>query len=186
MKIYTKTGDQGITSLYGGTRISKDHIRIEAYGTIDELNSWLGLIRDEILSKIDQEAILMIQKDLFFVGAELALDPEKKILSNGKHRLKKRIEKSRIEFLEKKIDLYEENLPSLTHFILPGGHQTTSKIHIARTVCRKAERIAVALSKIDEVRPELIQYLNRLSDYLFTLARKIGKDNQYHETLWLP
>ncbi len=186
MKIYTKTGDQGTTSLYGGTRVSKDHIRIDAYGTLDELNSWLGLIRDTIPLQEDQETILAIQQDLFYIGSELALDPNKKVLTNGKNRLKTSIEISRINFLEKKIDQYEETLPSLTHFILPGGYPTTSQIHIARTICRKAERITVALSKIEEVRLEIIQYLNRLSDYLFTLARKIGNDNQYNETLWLP
>lgn len=186
MKIYTKTGDQGTTSLYGGTRVSKDHIRIDAYGTLDELNAWLGLIRDNITLNKNQEVLLSIQKDLFFIGAELALDPNKKQLANGKNRLKAVIENTHIEFLEKKIDEYEKTLPPLTHFILPGGHATTSQIHIARTICRKAERITVALSKIEEVRPELIQYLNRLSDYLFVLARKIGNDNQYQESLWLP
>ncbi len=186
MKIYTKTGDQGTTSLYGGTRVSKDHIRIDAYGTIDELNSWLGLVRDEISVKEDQETLLTIQKDLFYTGSELALDPEKKVLANGQNRLKKVLESTQIDFLEEKIDLYEQRLSPLTHFILPGGHQVTSLIHIARTVCRKAERITVALSNREEVRPELIQYLNRLSDYLFVLARKVGNDNQYHETLWLP
>ncbi len=186
MKIYTKTGDKGTTSLYGGTRVSKDYIRIDAYGTIDELNSWLGLVRDEISAKEDQETLLIIQKDLFYVGSELALDPKKKVLANGENRLKKMIESTQIDFLEEKIDSYEENVSPLTHFILPGGYKVTSQIHIARTVCRKAERITVALSKREEVRSELIQYLNRLSDYLFVFARKIGNDNQYHETLWLP
>ncbi len=186
MKIYTKTGDKGTTALYGGTRVSKDHIRIDAYGTVDELNSWIGLIRDEIQLSTDQNTLLKIQKDLFYIGAELALDPDKKVLANGQNRLKKIIEISQIQFLEEQIDLYEKNLTPLTHFILPGGHKTTSQIHIARTICRKVERIVVALSNLEEVRPELIQYLNRLSDYLFTLARKIGNDNQYKETLWLP
>lgn len=186
MKIYTKTGDQGTTALYGGTRVPKDSIRIEAYGTIDELNSWIGLIRDEVDLPEDQETLLIIQKDLFYIGAELALDPQKKILANGQNRLKKVIELPQIQFLEEQIDSYEKNLPPLTHFILPGGHKIVSHIHIVRTICRKAERIVVALSHVEEVRLELIQYLNRLSDYLFTFARKIGNDNQYNETLWLP
>ncbi|MFV0238154.1 MAG: cob(I)yrinic acid a,c-diamide adenosyltransferase [Flavobacteriales bacterium] len=186
MKIYTKTGDQGTTALYGGTRVSKSHMRIDVYGTIDELNSWIGLIRHEVSMSVDQEILLKIQKDLFYIGAELALDPAKKILSNGKNRLKTIINTSQIQFLEKQIDSYDNNLPPLAHFILPGGHKTTSQIHIARTICRKAERITVALSQIEEVRLELIQYLNRLSDYLFTLARKIGHDNHYDETFWLP
>ncbi len=186
MKIYTKTGDKGSTALYGGTRVSKDHIRIDAYGTVDELNSWLGLIRDEITLNEDKKTILEIQKNLFHLGAELALDPSKKTLANGQNRLKTVIESIEIEFLEHKIDSYQDNLKPLMHFILPGGHKTTSKIHIARTICRKAERITVALSNNEEVRTEVIQYLNRLSDYLFILARKIGHDNNYEETLWLP
>ena len=146
MKIYTKTGDKGTTALIGGTRVKKHHVRIECYGTVDELNSWIGLIRDQKIDKRSKETLTEVQKNLFVVGAILATDPEKAILKNGKKRLNiPEIEPSDIELLEKEIDVMDEALPQMTHFILPGGHTTVSYCHIARTVCRRAERMSTLL-----------------------------------------
>ncbi len=187
MKIYTKTGDNGTTALFGGTRVPKHHIRIESYGTIDELNSWLGLIRDQQISENSKKELMEIQDKLFTVGAILAMDPEKALLKNGKERLNiPKINALDIEFLEKAIDIMDAALPQMTHFILPGGHTTVSYCHIARTVCRRAERIAVLLHQnapFDEV---VLSYMNRLSDYLFVLARKLSKDIQAEEIKWIP
>jgi cob(I)alamin adenosyltransferase len=172
VKIYTKTGDKATTALFGGTRVPKHHIRIESYGSIDELNSWLGLIRDQELDSHDGDILLQIQKNLFTVGAILATDPEKAILKSGKDRLNiPRIEPSDISVLELEIDQMNETLPTMTHFILPGGHPTVSYCHIARTVCRRAERMASLLNGEEPLEAELLSYINRLSEYLFVLAR---------------
>lgn len=187
MKIYTKTGDKGTTSLFGGTRVAKHHIRIDAYGTIDELNSWLGLIRDQEIDTHSQEILTIIQANLFTIGAVLATDPKKEVLKNGKKRLNiSEINQTDIDLLEKEIDIMNEFLPKMTHFILPGGHQTVSYCHIARTVCRRAERLAVHLYTETPFENNVIAYINRLSDYLFVLARKLSKDLKAKEINWIP
>jgi cob(I)alamin adenosyltransferase len=187
MKIYTKTGDKGTTALFGGTRVPKHHIRIDSYGTVDELNSHLGLIRDQDIDVHSKTILQGIQDKLFTVGAVLATDPEKAILKNGKERLNiPKISEADIELLEKEMDAMNLELPEMTHFVLPGGHQTVSFCHIARCVCRRAERLASALNEIEPFQPETLIYLNRLSDYLFVLARKLSKDLQAEEVQWIP
>ncbi|MCM4151338.1 cob(I)yrinic acid a,c-diamide adenosyltransferase [Arenibacter sp. N53] len=187
MKIYTKTGDDGTTGLFGGTRVPKHHIRIESYGTLDELNSWIGLIRDQDLADSSKKILIKIQEKLFTIGALLAIDPKKENLKNGKDRLN--IPKIGIEdlnLLEKEIDKMEMNLPPMTHFILPGGHTTVSYCHIARTICRRSERLVSQLNDFEAVDPTLLSYINRLSDFLFVLARKLSHDIQAEEIKWIP
>ncbi len=187
MKVYTKTGDNGTTALFGGTRVSKDHIRIESYGTVDELNSYIGLIRDQDMNIHYKEILIEIQDRLFTVGAILATPPEKEVMKNGELRLKKLgIIETDIELLETEIDTMEDSLPPMTHFVLPGGHTTVSYCHIARCVCRRAERLAVHLSHDEPVTEMAIKYLNRLSDYLFVLARKLSSDLNADEVKWIP
>jgi cob(I)alamin adenosyltransferase len=179
-KIYTKSGDQGETSLFGGKRLPKDHLRIEAYGTIDELNACLGLVRDGVPKKNLplRDFLKHTQDTLFTIGSNLAMDPEKP------SPYIQMIEKSEIEALETQIDAMEATLPALKNFILPGGHATVSFCHLARTVCRRAERNAVALQHTEVVSPLIIEYLNRLSDYLFVLSRQLGKDLKVEEIVW--
>lgn len=187
MKIYTKTGDKGTTALFGGTRVPKSHIRIDAYGTVDELNSHLGLVKDTCQNAEVTKFMNHIQDRLFTVGAILATDPEKARMKNGKDRLDiPRISQENISALEVKIDAMNENLPPMTHFVLPGGHPTVSYCHIARCVCRRAERLAAALYNLEKFDQEVLQYLNRLSDYLFVLARKLSKDLNAEEVKWIP
>ena len=187
MKVYTKTGDNGTTALFGGTRVSKHHIRIESYGTVDELNSHIGLVRDQEINVHYKDVLIEIQDRLFTVGAILATPPEKETLKNGEKRLKNLgILESDIEFLEKEIDQMEEQLPQMTHFVLPGGHTTVSYCHIARCVCRRAERLSVHLNDIEPTDELVIKYLNRLSDYLFVLARKLSFDLKADEVQWIP
>lgn len=185
MKIYTKTGDEGNTSLFGGTRVKKHNLRINAYGTVDELNSHLGLIRDHITEKSLFDNLVRIQSKLFTLGAMLATPPDKEKLKNGKDRLKiEKIHAAEIEFLEKEMDRMNEDLEAMTHFILPGGHPVVSYCHISRCVCRRAERITVELADIESVDHHILVYLNRLSDYLFVLARKLTKDYKVDEIPW--
>lgn len=187
MKVYTKTGDTGTTALFGGTRVPKHHIRIESYGTVDELNSHIGLIRDQDINVLYKEVLVELQDRLFTVGAILATPPEKETLKNGQPRLQNLgIIESDIEFLENEIDSMEEALPPMTHFVLPGGHPTVSYCHIARCVCRRAERLAVHLNDIEPTDEFVIKYLNRLSDYLFVLARKLSHDLNADEVQWIP
>jgi cob(I)alamin adenosyltransferase len=187
MKVYTKTGDTGTTALFGGTRVPKDHARIESYGTVDELNSYIGLIRDQEINQHYKDILIEIQDRLFTVGAILATPPEKEVLKNGQKRLQNLgIIESDIELLEKEIDSMEDSLPQMTHFVLPGGHTTVSYCHIARCVCRRAERLAVHLSHNEPLASITIKYLNRLSDYLFVLARKLSKDLNADEVQWIP
>lgn len=187
MKIYTRTGDKGTTALFGGTRVPKYHIRIESYGTVDELNSHLGLIRDQNIDQHYKEILMHIQDRLFTVGAILATDPEKAILKSGKERLNiPKISDADINRLEHEMDRMNESLPEMTHFVLPGGHPTVSFCHIARCVCRRAERLASALNEMEPFQPETLIYLNRLSDYLFVLARKLSHDLQAEEIKWIP
>lgn len=178
MKIYTKTGDQGQTSLYGGKRVQKHDVKIDSYGTLDELNSYMGLVRDLTKGSIQDDLLDQIQHTLFDIGSHLASDLEKK-------QLKKPIlDESLIKTLEDNIDLMNEEIPPLKLFILPGGHPTVSHIHIARTLCRKAERRISELAHIEEIHPVIIPYINRLSDYLFVFARYIAKQNNITEYFW--
>jgi cob(I)alamin adenosyltransferase len=180
MKIYTKTGDKGLTSLIGGTRVAKHHIRIESYGTVDELNSYIGLVADQDIAVHDKQTLKEIQDRLFTIGSSLASDPERsKMIIPDLHL-------TDIELLEKEMDAMNGKLPELRHFILPGGSNAISYCHIARCVCRRAERITVHLAEESTVDEKVIIYLNRLSDYLFTLARKIANDSNIPENQWLP
>jgi len=180
MKIYTKTGDKGQTSLIGGTRVPKHHLRIESYGTVDELNSFIGLIRDQQVSEHQQNLLKEIQDRLFTIGSALASDPEK-----SKMKIPD-LHQEDIELLEKEIDTMTADLPELRHFILPGGSNAVSFCHLARCVCRRAERICVHLSEDSFVDEKVMVYLNRLSDYLFVLSRKLCFDNQIEENKWIP
>jgi len=187
LKIYTKTGDKGNTSLFGGNRVAKHHIRIDAYGTTDELNSWLGLIRDQNIDQHYKDNLIKIQNHLFTLGSILATPKDKLFLKNGKKRLNIQwIEQEHIEFLEQEIDLMDQSLEPMTHFVLPGGHTTVSYCHVARTVCRRAERNVSHLNENETVDPFVLQYLNRLSDYLFVLARKLSFELQANQILWAP
>ena len=187
MKVYTKTGDKGTTALFGGTRVPKDHIRIESYGTVDELNSWIGLIRDQEINTHYKEILIQVQDRLFTAGAILATPPDKEVLKNGKPRLNiPKIIEGDIELLENEIDAMENDLPQMTHFVLPGGHSTVSYCHIARCVCRRAERLSVHLSHNEPIDELVVKYLNRLSDYLFVLARKLSADLRAEEVKWIP
>ena len=180
MKIYTKTGDTGTTSLLGGARVSKAHIRIEAYGTVDELNSYIGLLRDQPVNQNRKDILKTIQDRLFTLGADLATEP-------GKDKVvKPDLFESDIDLLETEMDLMDEQLPALTSFILPGGHQSVSFAHLARCVCRRAERISIALNDQEKVSPLVIKYLNRLSDYLFVLGRLMAQELNAEEVKWEP
>lgn len=180
MKIYTKTGDKGQTSLIGGTRVPKDHIRIEAYGTVDELNSWMGVIRDSVEDMNTKRLLIEIQDKLFTIGSHLASDPEK-----SKMKLPE-ITDDHVALLEKEMDAIDAVVPPMKNFVLPGGHLSVSYCHVARCVCRRAERCVIHLSgeaKVDEI---IIRYLNRLSDYLFMLSRKLTIDLGAEEIPWRP
>ena len=181
-KIYTKTGDQGSTSLTGGTKISKSHIRIESYGTVDELNAHIGLTSDLFDHEHSRNTLKEIQDRLFTIGASLACDPEKETKLNIPD-----LKEEDISLLENEIDAMHEVLPPLKHFILPGGHPAISTAHIARCVCRRAERICVSMQEeklfIDKT---IIKYLNRLSDYLFALSRYIAHVLNVKEVTWIP
>ncbi len=181
MKIYTKTGDKGKTSLISGHRVSKAHKRIEVYGTIDELNSNLGVIawQKDVSTEI-RKMLIILQNKLFDLGAQFASDEE-----NPAYKLPD-INQEDITFLEKSIDLFNTELPELKAFILPGGHPLIAQTHVARTICRRAERLAVGLSEKHKVALLHIQYLNRLSDFLFVLARKMASDLKVEEIKWKP
>lgn len=180
-KIYTKTGDKGETSLIGGTRLPKQHIRIEAYGTVDELNAHIGLLRDVTpVETFTFELLLRIQDRLFTMGSHLAADPEK-----NKMTLPELFDED-VTALEHAIDKMNESLPEMKHFVLPGGHIHVSYAHIARTVCRRAERAVLKLAENERVAPILPQYLNRLSDYIFVLSRFMGQELKANEMKWLP
>ncbi len=181
MKIYTKTGDIGETSLFGGKRLLKSNLRIEAYGTVDELNSFIGLVRDVQTNKEQLDILKEVQDRLFTIGATLASAPD----SNA-HKAVPDLYEDDVVLLETAIDNMDKVLPPITHFVLPGGHVHVSYCHIARTVCRRAERLVVALNSQNEIAPLAIKYLNRLSDYLFVLGRKMAYDLQVEEVKWFP
>ena len=180
MKIYTKTGDKGQTSLIGGTRVPKYHLRIESYGTVDELNSYIGLIMCQDIDVHHQTILKEIQDRLFTIGSSLASDPEK-----SKMKIPDLLATD-ITLLENEMDQMNEQLPELKHFILPGGNTTVSYCHLARCVCRRAERLTVHLAEESFVDSNITIYLNRLSDYLFVLARKLSADAKTQENVWLP
>lgn len=180
LKIYTKTGDKGQTGLLGGTRVPKHHIRIEAYGTVDELNSWIGLLRDSIADEYQKGILIETQDRLFTIGSSLASDPQKskvKIPHLGEDD---------ITLFEKEMDAMDAVLPPMKNFVLPGGHEIVSKCHITRCVCRRAERRVNQLAESEQVDDLVIKYLNRLSDYLFMLSRKLAHDLNAPETPWKP
>ena len=185
-KIYTKTGDKGETSLYGGTRVSKAAARVESYGTLDELNAFIGLAKSEISDEKVLNQLQKIQFDLFTVGSEAATPTDKLLLANGKSRLDLMISEKEITELELWMDDFDAELEPLKFFILPSGGKAAATVHVCRTVCRRAERAMVFLNETEEVRPELIKYLNRLSDYLFILARYISKISGEKEEYWNP
>jgi len=180
MKIYTKTGDQGTTALFGGKRVSKADLRIDSYGTVDELNSYVGLLRDQDVNRNRNDFLIEIQDRLFTIGSILATEP-----GNNKVKIPA-LQEENIQVLEKEIDSMEAGLPPMRVFVLPGGHPSVSFGHIARTVCRRAERLAVALDQQDKIDPLVIKYLNRLSDYLFVLCRTMSKELGAGETPWQP
>jgi cob(I)alamin adenosyltransferase len=180
MKIYTKTGDKGQTSLIGGIRVPKYHLRIDTYGTVDELNSYIGLIMCQAIDPHHQKMLKEIQDRLFTVGASLAADPEK-----SKMKIPDLHEED-ITILESEMDAMNEVLPALKHFVLPGGNTVVSYCHIARCVCRRAERLTVELAENSFVDERVTIYLNRLSDYLFVLARKLTFDSGAEENIWIP
>ena len=179
-KIYTKTGDKGTTSLIGGVRVPKNHIRIESYGTIDELNSYLGVVNDTTQHEKISVWIKEIQDRLFTIGSVLATAPNKEISMKLPD-----VQVEDVQWLEQRIDEMNEQLPEMRSFILPGGHLAASSCHVARCVCRRAERICVAMLELNEEVPDLvIQYLNRLSDFLFVLARFIAHENGAADVPW--
>jgi cob(I)alamin adenosyltransferase len=180
MKVYTKTGDKGMTSLVGGTRISKSDIRLEAYGTVDELNSYIGLLRDQPVNEERRELLKEIQDRLFTVGSHLASEVDQK------RRILPDLLETDITLLETEMDQIDRQVPTLRAFVLPGGHVSVSYGHIARTVCRRAERGVVALMQTEAVEEMVVRYLNRLSDYLFMLCRAMTYELGIEEVTWHP
>jgi cob(I)alamin adenosyltransferase len=180
MKIYTKTGDKGETGLIGGTRVSKSALRVEAYGEVDELNAFLGYARAKVTDESIKEQLSVIQRDLFAIGAQLA-DPRGQIEKKAE---KAGVDDARVKELEAIIDRYDATLPPLRSFILPGGAEAGAILHLARGVCRRAERRVVALSKEAPIPPVLIAYINRLSDLLFTMARAANRKAGVEEIPW--
>ena len=182
MKVYTKTGDKGQTSLIGGKKVSKADLRIEAYGTVDELNSFIGLLRDqEVNAAQERQALLQdIQDNLFVIGSILATVP-----GYDKFKLPE-ITEEHVDKLEKAIDVMTESLPELKHFILPGGNSSVSIAHICRTVTRRAERTIIRLDDDKNISPVIVKYINRLSDYFFVLSRKMGEELNAEEIKWIP
>ena len=182
IKIYTKTGDKGKTSLIGGTKVAKSNIRIEAYGTIDELNSFIGLTADHLAHQHSKDMLKEVQDRLFTIGSSLACDPNKEPLLKVPD-----LKETDIALLEKEIDRMNEELPQMKSFILPGGHVAISTAHVTRCVCRRAERLCVSIQEQGIfVEPLIIKYLNRLSDYLFVLARYTGHLLRVEDIPWKP
>lgn len=180
MKIYTKTGDNGTTSLVGGTRVSKATLRIDTYGTVDELNAYIGLVRDQIVNEGRRDLLKEIQDRLFTIGAILASEPEqvKRAIPD--------LHEEDVTLLENEMDSMTDQVPPLRLFVLPGGHQSVSFAHVARTVCRRAERLVITLAENEPIEPLVIKYLNRLSDYLFVLSRKMTQELGTEEVTWKP
>jgi cob(I)alamin adenosyltransferase len=181
MKIYTRKGDDGTTGLLGGLRVPKDHLRLDSYGTVDELNAHLGLLRDQCVDSEVRDLILHIQDRLFTIGSHLAVAPS----HTGKMQLPE-MKASDTEKLESTMDKMESGLPEMRNFVLPGGHPLVSQCHIARCVCRRAERLVVALHRVEPVSPQILTYLNRLSDLLFVLSRDLSRKLGVGEIRWKP
>jgi cob(I)alamin adenosyltransferase len=180
MKIYTKKGDTGETSLIGGTRVPKHHLRIESYGTLDLLNSWIGLLRSQPVDETYIKVLIEIQDRLFTIGSMLASDPEASRMKIPE------LKEEDVVILEKEIDRMEANLPEMKSFILPGGHTIVAYCHIIRCICRRSERLASRLNESEQVSPLVIKYLNRLSDYFFVLSRMLAKELNAEEVTWKP
>jgi cob(I)alamin adenosyltransferase len=180
MKIYTKTGDQGTTALFGGKRVSKADLRIETYGTVDELNSWIGVLRDQEVNQKRKGLLVEIQDRLFTIGSILATEP-----GNTKVRIPS-LQEDDVALLEKEMDEMDAQLQPMRFFVLPGGHPAISFGHVARTVCRRAERLVITLHEQEPVPAMVIKYMNRLSDYLFVLCRKVTAELNAEETPWKP
>jgi len=180
MKIYTRTGDKGMTGLFGGARVPKHHIRIESYGTVDELNSYIGLIRHRDIGQHHSEVLGEVQDRLFTIGSILASDPSKSNLNVPD------LHQSDIDLLEHEMDMMNADLPEMRFFVLPGGNDTVSFCHVARCVCRRAERLAVQLNETEPVEALVLIYLNRLSDYLFVLSRAVSASTGATEVPWKP
>lgn len=178
MKIYTKTGDNGTTGLFGGKRIPKDDLRIEAYGTVDELNSFIGLLNSNFNEATQNYFLSEVQKRLFTIGSNLASDPEKRMITPD-------ITDEDIQLLENAMDTMDQLLEPLKNFILPGGDTAISYAHVCRTICRRAERRVISLDRASIVDPKIIIYLNRLSDYFFVLSRYIGHSKDIPEIPWI-
>jgi len=181
MKIYTRTGDDGSTALLGGVRVPKHHLRIESYGTVDELNSHCGMLLDLAGAQAPREVLLHVQDRLFTIGSHLATDPS----HVGKMKLPS-LHESDVTNLEKQMDELDSKLPPMRNFLLPGGHPIVSQCHIARCVCRRAERLIVSLNEHEPVNPLILTYMNRLSDYLFVLSRSLGQTLGAEERPWRP
>ncbi len=180
MKVYTKTGDKGKTSLLGGTRVPKHHLRIECYGTVDELNAWVGVVQAGFALPATQKMLYEIQNTLFVLGSHLATDP-------AKNKVKiPQVEEQDIVDLEQAMDEMDSQLPVLKNFVLPSGSIEVAHSHLARCVCRRAERLTTQLAYSEQVNPVVLRYLNRLSDYFFVLSRFIAHTNKVEETLWQP
>ncbi|MAV78938.1 MAG: ATP:cob(I)alamin adenosyltransferase [Flavobacteriaceae bacterium] len=181
-KLYTKTGDDGTTGLLSGKRVSKHHVRIKAYGTVDELNTWVGMVRNFEIDKNTENTLIKIQTELMIVAAQLADDN----ISNTSRLVNtlQPITQSNIKYLEGQIDLINGELPELKNFVIPGGHIIVSYSHLARCTCRRAERLITELNQIESVPEIIIAYINRLSDFLFILARKLSKDHEVKEIIW--
>ena len=180
MKIYTKTGDQGTTALFGGKRVSKADLRIETYGTVDELNSWIGVLRDQEINHKRMRVLVEIQDRLFTIGSILATEA-----GNTKVKIPS-LQEEDISLLEKEMDDMDTQLQPMRFFVLPGGHQAISFGHVARTVCRRAERLVITLHEQEPIDAMVIKYMNRLSDYLFVLCRKVTAELNAEETPWKP
>jgi cob(I)alamin adenosyltransferase len=180
MKVYTKNGDDGTTGLLGGTRVPKHHLRIEAYGTVDELNSWLGMLKDQPAAAAYDAFIKQIQDNLFTLGSNLASDPE------ANRMVLPQVTEADVLALEESIDQMEAHLPALKNFVLPGGHPANSTAHVARCVCRRAERLVVHLHEHSPIPPVNLHYLNRLSDWLFVFSREMTDLTASQEIAWTP
>lgn len=180
MKIYTKKGDDGTTGILGGVRLPKHHLRIDSYGTVDELNSFVGLLRDHLSDEAKLTELVGIQEELFTIGSHLASDPEKNRMTLPDLR------EEDVQRLEKSMDEMDAMLPEMRAFVLPGGHPAVSTAHVCRCVCRRAERLCVALSENEIVNPMILRYLNRLSDYFFVLSRQLTQEFNAEEIPWKP
>lgn len=182
-KIYTKKGDDGTTGLLSGKRVSKHHVRIKAYGTVDELNAWVGMIRNFKIDEKTENTLIKIQNELMIVASQLADDTSYEV--SKLVNILEPIDEEAVKNLEDQIDIINDELPELKNFVIPGGHVVVSYSHLARCACRRAERFITELNEIENVPKFIIAYINRLSDYLFILSRKLAKDYQVKEIKWI-